>query len=98
MSERGSDPRGGLEPVADPQDIAVVGGGMAGMLAAQEKKWTITDFYAGEGTLAFAKHPGRKDYHGPVQSCTQTWASMTSGRCGSPLGARTNTQFHIPGG
>jgi hypothetical protein len=57
--------RGQLKPKEAARNVYIMA-----KLAAQEKRWTITDFYAGEGTLSFTGHPGRKDYHGPIHSFT----------------------------
>jgi hypothetical protein len=57
--------RGQLKPKEAVRNVYIMA-----KLAAQERSWTITDFFAGEGALKFAKHPGRKDYQGPIQSFT----------------------------
>lgn len=57
--------RGQLKPKEAVRNVYIMA-----KLAAQEKKWAITDFYAGEGTLNFEKQWDRKEYHGPIQSFT----------------------------
>lgn len=57
--------RGQLKPKEAVRNVYIMA-----KLTAQEKKWPITDFYAGEGTLKFEHQFDRKDYHGPIQSFT----------------------------
>lgn len=46
------------------------------------KLWRTSSSYETRQTAkTLSETPASFSPHGPAQSCTQTWASMTSGRC-----------------